>query len=212
MLSLLYGTTLTSIHDYWKNHSFDYIQTFVGKIMPLLFNMLSRPVIVFSSKEQASFNSCLQPPSAVILEPKKIKSFHCFPLCLPWGGDQTPTLQRLDLSLMPDGMQSSTPAFRTNLLFLFLIKLDIYIPRVCACSVAQRCQFFATPQIVAHQAPLSMECSRQEYWSKLPSYSKGSYWSRDQIHISDVSYILAADSLPLSPPHNSSATFLGASL
>ena len=93
---------------------------------------------------------------------------HCFPLYLPWGGDRTTTLQRLDLSLMPDGMQSSTAAFRANLRFLFLIKLDIHLPCVCACSVAQRCQFFATPRTVAHQAPLSMEYSRQEYWRKLP--------------------------------------------
>ena len=39
-LSLLYGPTLTSIHDYWKNNSFDYMD-FVGKVMSLLLNMLS---------------------------------------------------------------------------------------------------------------------------------------------------------------------------
>ena len=38
-LSLLYGTNLTSIHDYWKNHSFDYT-TFVGKVMSLLSCLL----------------------------------------------------------------------------------------------------------------------------------------------------------------------------
>ena len=31
-LSFLYGPTITSVHDYWKNHSFDYIWTFVGKV------------------------------------------------------------------------------------------------------------------------------------------------------------------------------------
>ena len=45
-LSLLYGPTLTSIHDYWKNHSFDYMD-FVGKVMSLLFNTLSKFVIAF---------------------------------------------------------------------------------------------------------------------------------------------------------------------
>ena len=39
--------TLTSVHDYWKNHSFDFIWTFVGKVMSLLFNMLSRVAISF---------------------------------------------------------------------------------------------------------------------------------------------------------------------
>ena len=38
VLNFLYSPTLTSIHDYWKNHSFDW--TFVGKVMSLLFNML----------------------------------------------------------------------------------------------------------------------------------------------------------------------------
>ena len=44
-------------------------QTFVGKVMFLLFNMLSRLVIDF-----LPMSKCLQSPSAVILEPKKIKS------------------------------------------------------------------------------------------------------------------------------------------
>ena len=39
----LYTPTLTSIHDYWKNHNLDW-RTFVGKVMSLLFNMLSRLV------------------------------------------------------------------------------------------------------------------------------------------------------------------------
>ena len=62
VLSFLYGPTLTSIHDYWKNHSFDKMD-FVSKVKSLLFSIL---VIVsshsfsfghsFSSKEQVSFN------------------------------------------------------------------------------------------------------------------------------------------------------------
>ena len=44
--------------------------TFVGKVMSLLFNMLSR-LVSFSAKEQASLISWLQSPSAVILEPRK---------------------------------------------------------------------------------------------------------------------------------------------
>ena len=38
VLSLLYDPTLTFIHDYWENYSFDY--TFVSKVMSLIFNML----------------------------------------------------------------------------------------------------------------------------------------------------------------------------
>ena len=48
-------------------------QAFVGKVMFLLFNMLSRFVIAFLSKRKRLLISWLQSPSAVILEPKKIK-------------------------------------------------------------------------------------------------------------------------------------------
>ena len=48
--------------------------TFVGKVMSLPFNMLSRLVIAFLSRSKGLLISWLQSPSAVILEPKKIKS------------------------------------------------------------------------------------------------------------------------------------------
>ena len=50
------------------------IQTFVGKVILLIFNMLSRLVITFLPKSQRLLISWLQSPSAVILEPRKIKS------------------------------------------------------------------------------------------------------------------------------------------
>ena len=49
-------------------------QTFVGKVISLLFNMLSRLVIAFLPKSKCLLTSWLQSPSAVILESKKIKS------------------------------------------------------------------------------------------------------------------------------------------
>ena len=49
-------------------------QTFVGKVISLLFNMLSRLVIIFLPRSKRLLISWLQSPSAVILEPKKIKS------------------------------------------------------------------------------------------------------------------------------------------
>ena len=47
--------------------------TFVGKVMSLFFNMLSRLVIAFLPRSKCLLISWLQSPSAVILEPKKIK-------------------------------------------------------------------------------------------------------------------------------------------
>ena len=60
-------------------------QTFVDKVMSLLFNMLSKLVVAFLPRNKHLLISWLQSPSAVILEPPKIKSFifHCFPIYLP---------------------------------------------------------------------------------------------------------------------------------
>ena len=49
-------------------------RTFVGKVMSLLFKMLSRFVIAFLPRSKCLLISWLQSPSAMILEPKKIKS------------------------------------------------------------------------------------------------------------------------------------------
>ena len=63
-------------------------QTFVSKVMSLLFNMLSRLVITFLPRSKPLLISWLQSPSAVILEPPKNKvchCFHCFSIYLPWS-------------------------------------------------------------------------------------------------------------------------------
>ena len=69
--------------------------TFVGKVMSLLFNMLSKLVITFLPRSKRLLISLLQSPSAVILEPRKIKSdtvstvSHLFPMKwwdqMPWS-------------------------------------------------------------------------------------------------------------------------------
>ena len=53
-------------------------RTFVGKLMSLLFNMLSRLFIAFLPRSKHLLISWLQSPSAVILEPPKNKVCHCF--------------------------------------------------------------------------------------------------------------------------------------
>ena len=59
------------------------IPTFAGKVMSLLFNMLSRLVIAFLPRSKHLLISWLQSPSMVILEPKICHCFHCFPIYLP---------------------------------------------------------------------------------------------------------------------------------
>ena len=87
VVSFLYSPTLTSIQDYWKKHSLTR-WTFVGKVMSLLFNMLSRLVIAFLPRSKRLLISWLQSPSEVILEPPQNKvchCFHCFSIYLPWS-------------------------------------------------------------------------------------------------------------------------------
>ena len=61
--------------------------TFIGKVMSLLFNMLSRLVITFFPRSKCLFISWLQSPSAVIWDPpppnKVCHCFHCFSIYLP---------------------------------------------------------------------------------------------------------------------------------
>ena len=81
VLSLLYGTTFTFIHDYWKNQSFDYTGLW-GKMMSLLFNIAVKLCHNFSSKEQASLNfmAAVTIPSDFGAQDNKIcHCFHFFP-------------------------------------------------------------------------------------------------------------------------------------
>ena len=85
-------------HSLWYNSQHPYmitwktialtIPTFFSKVMSLIFNMLSRLIIVFLWRSKTILISWLQSPSAVILEPKKNKichCFHCFPIYLSWN-------------------------------------------------------------------------------------------------------------------------------
>ena len=65
---------------------------------------------------------------------------------------------------------------------------------VCVLNHFSRVRLFATPWTVAHQAPLSMGFSRQEYWSGLPFFSPGEL---PDTGIEPGSPALQANSLPL---------------
>ena len=72
-LSFLYSPTVTSIQDYWKNHSFDYMDLcWQSNVSGFLICCLGWSQLFFQGA--SILISWLQSPSAVILEPKKIKS------------------------------------------------------------------------------------------------------------------------------------------
>ena len=75
-------------------------QTFVGKVKSLLFNMLSRFVIIFLPRSKHLLISWLQSPSAVILEPPKIKSLTVSPsICQRNDGTRCHDLSFLNVEL-----------------------------------------------------------------------------------------------------------------
>ena len=81
--SIILCSALTCLQGYWKNHSFDYTETFVSKLMSLLFYILSRFCHSFSSKEQASFNSVADITILSYFRAQENKVSHCFPIYLP---------------------------------------------------------------------------------------------------------------------------------
>ena len=80
---LFYCPAVTFVPGYWKNHNFDYTGLYGQSDVSMLF----RFVITFLPRSKRLLISWLQSPSAVILKPKKIKSycFHPFPIYLPWS-------------------------------------------------------------------------------------------------------------------------------
>ena len=102
-LSFLYNPILTSIHDYWKRTIALTRWTFVGKIISLLFNMLSGLVIALLPRSKHLLISQPQSPSAVIFGAQKNKvwhCFHCFPIYFPWSdGTRCHDLRFLNVEL-----------------------------------------------------------------------------------------------------------------
>ena len=137
-------------------------QTFVGKVMSLLFNTLSRLVIAFLPRSKCLLISWLQSPSAVILEPQKIKSVKVFivspSICHEVMGSDAMILVFWMLSFKPAFSLSSftfikrlfssslfsavrvvSPAYLRLLIFLVVI----LIPACVSSSLAFRMMFSA---------------------------------------------------------------------
>ena len=163
---------------------------FVGKVMSLLFNMLSRLVIAFIPRSKHLLISWLHSPSTMILEPKKIKSVTVFTF-LPSVYHE---MIGLDAMILVFWMLSFKPAFTLSSLTFIKSLFSSSLSPIAWCHLliwgywyfsqeswfqlvlhpAQRfhvskvkvkllshVQLFATPWAVAYQAPLSMGFSRQ---------------------------------------------------
>ena len=81
----------------------------------------------------------------------------------------SPTLEGRFFTTVPPGKPINIYILK---LYIYIICKYIYIIYVKVKSLS-RVQLFATPWTVAHQVPLSMEFTRQEYWNGLPFSSPG---------------------------------------
>ena len=70
---------------------------------------------------------------------------------------------------------------------------------MCVCTL-NRVQFCATPWTIPHQVPLSVECSRQEYWTGLPFYTLGDLPYPGVETVSLMSPALAGEFFTTVPP------------
>ena len=117
----------------------------------------------------------------------------CFEMASSWNQATSPQ-RSTPFTLIPS--QSQHPC---SLLLPYLVSWFY----VCVCACMHEClhvQLFLIPWIIAHQAPLSMGFSSQEYWSVLPFPPPGDFPSPGIEPCSPVSPALASRSLTIMPP------------
>ena len=143
--------------------------TFVGKVMSLLFNMLSRFFIAFLSRSKHLLISWLQSPSLLIFGAQENKVWHCFHCCCCW------VTSVVSNSVWPHRRQPTrlprpwdSPGKNTKVGCHFLLQC---MKVKSESEVTQSCPTLCDPWTAAYQAPPSIGFSRQEYWSGVPSPS-----------------------------------------
>ena len=103
--------------------------------------------------------------------------------CYILDGDIVKLLAPCDTTVMNAQICPRKPKFRVLVIILslvnctFLNSKNVFLEGVCACMLSHFChvRLFATLWTIAHQAPLSMEFSKQEYWSRVPFPSPGDF-------------------------------------
>ena len=120
VLSLFCGPTLTSIHDYWKNHCFHYMDLCRQNVS--VSNTLFRFVISFVPRSRSLLISWLQLCPQWFWRPKKKKAFHCFhffpSICHEMVGGDVMILLFWTLSFKPFFHSPLSPSSKTSLFSL----------------------------------------------------------------------------------------------
>ena len=154
-------------------------RTFVGKVMSLLFNMLSRLVLTFLPRSKRLLILCLQSPSAVILEPRRIKSATVSPsICHEVMGPDAMILVFWILSFKPTFSHSSFTFMKDAHLnmtqHLFFMKLssqnDHDLHTQAQCQLVQGLKRQNVSQIIFFKYYYKFNFKNKPNWIKLLSY------------------------------------------
>ena len=152
MLSLLYGPSLTSVHDNWKNHRFDYIELSLQSDVSA-FQYAIWVCHSFSSKERVSINFMAAVTITMILEPKKIKcvitSIFPPPICHEEMRPDAMILVFWMWSFRMAFSLSPSPSSRGSLVPLCFLPLERYHLHIWGCWYFSQQSWF---QLMIHPA------------------------------------------------------------
>ena len=146
------------------------IWTFVGKVISLLFNMLSRFVITFLPKSKRLLTSWLQSPSAVILEPRKIFTvFHVFPILSFWMLSFKPAFS-LSFFTLIKRLFSSSLLCAIRVVSSAYLRLLIFLPAllipVCASSTLAFQMMYSVYKLNKQGDSIQIWCTHFPIWSQ----------------------------------------------
>ena len=186
-LSFLHSPTLTSIHE-WKIIALTG-RTFVGQVMSLLLNMLSRSVITFLPRSKRLLISWLQAPSAVFgTQKNKVwHCFHCFPIYFPWSDGTRPMILVFwMLSFKPTFLLSSftfiKKLFSSSLLSVIRVvssaylRLLIFLPEI----LIPVCASWKKIHLAFHMMYSAYKLNRQSY-NIQPSHTLFPIWNQSVV-------------------------------
>ena len=135
--------------------------------------VLSLPCLFSNCEKKLTWNSLVTPPTKEFKTVKMVSLILGAKPILIWGFPDVNCCLASQMYLESECVAISLPSIETNAInILYTLKRASLVAHFLS-SCFSPVRLFATPSTVAHQALLSMEVSRQEYWSGLPFLSPG---------------------------------------
>ena len=182
-LSLRYGSALTFIHDYWKNHSSDYLDLCWQSEVSYL-SKWCHLIQAVPKADQTKLTASALLPSFLLIPQLREQHYHSpsFPSQLPEMHSRFFSFLQFqrDTKYWWSPCQSSPHSYHHSLAKAFTTQGHQTVWKKVKVKSLNRVWLFATPWTVAYLVPPSMGFSRQEYWSGLP-FPSPTTWSITQL-------------------------------